>query len=498
MIQFFTYLVDWFIHPSLKKEPETLNRARFSTILSLVLLGICVLYILLYVLIAYPIGIISLVSAILLNVLCAYVFRVTGRQVLASNLFILVNFAALLVMMLTSGGIHSPVIAWLFALMVLAFWYAGKRSGYIWSSVFLATLLALFMVNVVGGWRPFPRFPETYIPLFPVIIYGGLGMFFIGVILVYEHVQAQSRRQLEVANKAISEHNERLEHQKNEVSKALEDLKAAQAQLIQSEKMASLGQLTAGIAHEIKNPLNFVNNFGQLSVELSNDLRELIETQKDQMDAETYAEIDDLLNDLTFNAEKINEHGHRADNIVKGMLRHSRGKAGERYPVDLNKLLDEYVNLSYHGMRASHPDFNVTIKQDYDEALGEVAVVPQEMGRVFINLLGNAFYAVYEKQKDAGADYTPTVTVQSRKLADHVEIRVADNGTGIPEDVQEKIFEPFFSTKPSGEGTGLGLSMSYDVVTQGHGGTLTVESEQDTATLFIITLPLHEPESLGD
>ncbi|HMB93715.1 MAG TPA: HAMP domain-containing sensor histidine kinase [Rhodothermales bacterium] len=172
------------------------------------------------------------------------------------------------------------------------------------------------------------------------------------------------------------------------------------------------------------------------------------------------------------------------------MLLHSRGKAGERYPVDLNKLLDEYVNLSYHGMRASNPDFNVTIKQDYDEALGEVAVVPQEMGRVFINLLGNAFYAVYEKQKEAGEEYAPTVKVQSRKRADQVEIRVEDNGIGIPEEVQEKIFEPFFTTKPSGEGTGLGLSMSYDVVTQGHGGTLTVESEQDTSTLFIITLPL--------
>ncbi len=285
--------------------------------------------------------------------------------------------------------------------------------------------------------------------------------------------------------------NTELQDQKNELEQTLHQLEDAQEQLVLKEKMASLGQLTAGIAHEIKNPLNFVNNFAQLSVELTDELADELEANKEAPVAEVLGEVEELLDDLRFNANKIHEHGLRADNIVHGMLEHSRGKAGERRIVAVNTFFDEYVNLAYHGVRARQPDFNVTIDRDFDEAAGEVTVTPQEMGRVLLNLLNNAFYAVHEKRRAGDAAYEPRVCVGTRARDGHVEIRVQDNGPGIPAAVGARIFEPFFTTKPTGSGnTGLGLSLSYEIVTQGHGGTLSVESEEGRGATFIVTLPV--------
>ena len=285
----------------------------------------------------------------------------------------------------------------------------------------------------------------------------------------------------------ISERNRIELENARELEKAYEKLKATQAQLIQQEKMASLGQLTAGIAHEIKNPLNFVNNFAEINEDLAGELRDAL--------AHGGANVDDLLDDLVSNARQIAKHGKRADRIVKSMMEHARGGSGERYHVAVNSFVEEYVNLSYHGMQAQRPDLKVKIERQYDERIGTVEMSPQEMGRVLLNLLNNAFYAVHEQAARVNGPYVPTVRVSTRRADAHVEIRICDNGRGIPAGVKDKIFEPFFTTKPTGTGTGLGLSLSYDIVTQGHGGRLTVESTEGEGATFVITLPVNSPNT---
>ena len=270
----------------------------------------------------------------------------------------------------------------------------------------------------------------------------------------------------------------------------LRELKAAQANLIQAEKMASLGQLTAGIAHEIKNPLNFVNNFAGLSIELLDELKETAAPALSVLDEDRRVEMEETVEMLTGNLDKIAEHGKRADNIVKSMLEHSRGVTGERREVDLNALVDEALNLAYHGARAQDQNFNITLKRELDPELRRIELAPQEMTRVFLNLFGNGFYAATKRQRDAaGSDFRPVLRVATRDLGAAVEVRVRDNGTGIPSEIRDKLFQPFFTTKPTGEGTGLGLSISYDIVTQQHGGTITVDSEPGAFTEFTIRLP---------
>jgi GAF domain-containing protein len=276
---------------------------------------------------------------------------------------------------------------------------------------------------------------------------------------------------------------------------ALRDLKAAQANLIQAEKMASLGQLTAGIAHEIKNPLNFVNNFASLSNELLGELKEIAAPALAALDADKRAELDDTLGLLSGNLDKIAEHGRRADNIVKSMLAHSRGGSGERQSVDLNALLEESLNLAYHGARAQDQGFNITLERDFDAGLPAVELVPQDITRVFLNLFGNGFYAAKKRAQADGDGYRPVLRVATRDAGDAVEIRVRDNGTGVPAAIRDKLFQPFFTTKPTGEGTGLGLSISYDIVTQQHGGTIAVDSEEGAFTEFTIRLPRGGPSA---
>ncbi|HMK19577.1 MAG TPA: ATP-binding protein [Chitinophagaceae bacterium] len=272
-----------------------------------------------------------------------------------------------------------------------------------------------------------------------------------------------------------------LKAEKNRAENALAELKATQKQLIQSEKMASLGELTAGIAHEIQNPLNFVNNFSEVNKELLIELNEEIEKGN-------YDEVKTIAKDITDNEEKIGHHGKRADAIVKGMLQHSGSSSGQKEPTDINALADEYLRLAYHGLRAKDKSFNATTKTDFDNKIDKINIMSQDIGRVILNLINNAFYAVDEKKKQTDEGYEPTVTVTTIKQNGKVEIKVKDNGNGIPQKVLDKIFQPFFTTKPTGQGTGLGLSLSYDIV-KAHGGELKVETKEGEGTEFIIHLP---------
>jgi two-component system, NtrC family, sensor kinase len=278
---------------------------------------------------------------------------------------------------------------------------------------------------------------------------------------------------------------------------ALRELQTAQASLVHAQKMAALGQLTAGIAHEIKNPLNFVNNFAGLSVELLDELKEATTQAIRAVDADKRAEIIETIGMLTGNLEKIAEHGRRADGIVKSMLQHSRGGSGDWQATDLNALVEEALNLAYHGARAQDQSFNITMERDLDQNLAPIDVVPQDMMRVFLNLIGNGFYATNKRNREGDGTFRPVLKVSTREVGDMVEVRVSDNGVGISTEHRDKLFQPFFTTKPTGEGTGLGLSISFDIVTQQHGGTITVDSEVRQFTEFTVRLPRRQRVAAG-
>jgi two-component system NtrC family sensor kinase len=315
----------------------------------------------------------------------------------------------------------------------------------------------------------------------------------LGVLMLIAFILYRTNKQQKKANHLLHRQKEEINLQRDKAEKALTELKSTQAQLIQKEKLASLGELTAGIAHEIQNPLNFVNNFSELSVELVEEMQEEL-TKGDVEEAQAIAD------DLRQNLEKINHHGKRASGIVKGMLEHSRTSTGERELTDINQLAEEYLRLAYHGLKAKNQDFNSDYEFINDTNLPQLNVVPQEIGRVLLNLINNAFYAVNERAKQGEPNYQPKVTVLTKALPNwggldgpprgSVEIRVKDNGTGIPDSIKAKIFQPFFTTKPTGEGTGLGLSLAYDIVTKGHGGTMEVESTEGQGTTFIVKLPI--------
>jgi PAS domain S-box-containing protein len=306
-----------------------------------------------------------------------------------------------------------------------------------------------------------------------------------GFVLIYADITERKRSEAE-----IRAARDAAEAASRTIEAAYQELKAAQARLIQAEKMASLGQLTAGIAHEIKNPLNFVNNFANLSVELLDELKEAAAPALAALDDDRRADIDEIVGMLTGNLEKIAEHGRRADGIVKSMLEHSRGESGERRNIDLNALVDEALNLAYHGARAQDQNFNITLERDFAHAIVPIELVPQDITRVLLNLFGNGFYAATKRQRDGTEpNFRPVLKVTTHDLGDAVEIRIRDNGTGIPAEIKDKLFQPFFTTKPTGEGTGLGLSISYDIVVQQHGGMIEVDSRVGEYTEFAIHLP---------
>lgn len=393
----------------------------------------------------------------------------------------------------------SHALVWFFA------WIIYKKKEWARVKSILNAMLPLLAIKTIADIteKAFPDFYNKYNNYFETAAL--FGMIWLGAMVIINNRQrkALEKEKLKVEEKEkeiqltekikatlevqVQERTGELMKQKEELQHALDDLKAAQAQLVHSEKMASLGELTAGIAHEIQNPLNFVNNFSEVSNELLDEMRAELATGNTQQASE-------IANDVKQNLEKIIHHGKRADAIVKGMLQHSRSSSATKEPTDINALCDEYIRLAYHGLRAKDKTFNANFKTSFDEGIGKINIIPQEIGRVILNLLNNAFYAVSEKfnteRLTLNADaYQPTVTISTQKKGSRLFIQVKDNGNGIPLAVKDKIFQPFFTTKPTGQGTGLGLSISYDIITKVHGGELKVETKEGEGTSFIISLP---------
>ena len=300
--------------------------------------------------------------------------------------------------------------------------------------------------------------------------------------LLNDELQKDLTQQNELLEKGVQQRTAELLNEKEKLQNTLTHLRSAQKQLVQSEKMASLGELTAGIAHEIQNPLNFVNNFSEVS-------KELLDEMKTELDNRNVEDAKEIANSVIQNLEKILHHGKRAEGIVKGMLQHSRNSSGVKEPTDINVLTDEYLRLAYHGLRAKDKTFNATMNTDFDKTLDKINIIPQDIGRVILNLITNAFYVVNEKKQSGIENYEPTVSVSTKKGIDKFFISVKDNGNGIPSKVLDKIFQPFFTTKPTGQGTGLGLSLSYDIV-KAHGGELNVETVEGNGSIFTIILPV--------
>ncbi|CAN5634566.1 hypothetical protein BH10BAC3_BH10BAC3_27580 [soil metagenome] len=402
---------------------------------------------------------------LLFGIVCiplAFIFYEWGWKIYGIGYNLLVSFEILRIAI--NGISKHKKGAWIIA-----------TGGFIY---FFFWFLFLFGANV---------FHTHYAPYFYAISLLGIPLS-VAIFLGYDFAQTNlSLQQKLIENEILAiekqqilaTQNETLEHQ---VEARTSELKASQNLLIQSEKMASLGELTAGIAHEIQNPLNFVNNFSEVSNELIDEMKEELQNNNKE-DAIAIAD------DIKQNLEKINHHGKRADAIVKGMLQHSRSSSGVKEPTDINALCDEYLRLSYHGLRAKNKDFNADFKTDFDGSIGKINIVPQDIGRVLLNLYNNAFYAVTEKKKQQGENYEPTVSVSTKKTGEKVEIRVRDNGNGIPQNIVDKIFQPFFTTKPTGQGTGLGLSLSYDII-KAQGGEIKVENKEGEGSEFMIQLPI--------
>ena len=334
-----------------------------------------------------------------------------------------------------------------------------------------------------GKWSAPALFEFTILPPWYKTWWAYLVFALIIIGLLRTYIVFRSRR-LKKENKILEE---KVKYRTEQLEKSLEDLKSTQSQLIQSEKMASLGELTAGIAHEIQNPLNFVNNFSEVNTELADELKE--ELNKTNLSPEERLTIEEIANDIKTNQEKISFHGKRADSIVKGMLQHSRSSNGQKEPTNINTLADEYLRLAYHGLRAKDKSFNADMKTDFDESISKINIVAQDVGRVILNLITNAFYVVKAAKPLKGNDYEPTVWVSTKKQNGKILVKVRDNGTGIPDKIKDKIFNPFFTTKPAGEGTGLGLSLSYDII-KAHGGKIVVDSKEGVGTEFTVELPV--------
>jgi two-component system NtrC family sensor kinase len=373
------------------------------------------------------------------------------------------------------------------ALLLGAVAIGDKEADFQPFNSFIKAHFPLAVASILAGLAELiaPKFYDKYDNFFDFAIVAG----FVWIFARWATTKKQREefnmisQQNIVLDKLVAERTAELTKQKNELQQTLDLLKTTQQQLIQSEKLASLGELTAGIAHEIQNPLNFVNNFSEVSMELVDEMEaELAKGDKEEAIA--------IAADIKQNLEKIIHHGKRADGIVKGMLQHSRASSNTKELTDINKLADEYLRLAYHGLRAKDKSFNAELITHYDENLPAITIVPQDIGRVLLNLFNNAFYAVQKKQFIAGDDFKPTVTFSTATKKGFIVITVKDNGTGIPNDIKDKIMQPFFTTKPTGEGTGLGLSLSYDIVVKAHGGSINIESIVNEYSIFTIKLPI--------
>jgi len=406
-------------------------------------------------------------------------------------------------MPITSAIGHIFSISWPFGLvevlllsyffyLVYSSWKTIKKTEWTVVSAMMALTLGSLIWVITHkffyeGFLDYENLIKTIVLLSaPTLLLVYVSLSYKQILTEREHEARKVIRITEEKKLLLEQQNEILETQvaqrTHELEKSLSELKAAQSQLIQSEKMASLGELTAGIAHEIQNPLNFVNNFSEVS-------NELIDEMNEELEKGEFNEAKEIASDIKLNLYKITHHGKRADDIVKGMLQHSRSSSGTKEPTYINAIAEEYLRLAYHGLRAKDKSFNATLNTDFDDSIGTINAVPQDLGRVVLNLITNAFYAVNEKKNKEGEAFKPTVSVSTKKENGEIEIRVKDNGMGIPDSIKEKIFQPFFTTKPTGEGTGLGLSMSYEIITKMHGGKLIVETEKGKGTEFIIQIP---------
>ncbi len=413
----------------------------------------------------------TLASNFILNIVLLFLFKNGLSKIIAVHLFLAHHAISIYIQSFLQGGLMTPGCASLFLLPALAILLLGKRAAIIWVCITISLITSFFVYEKYYEIVPVGYdLEKKKFFFFSSLVSINITIFFI--LMVYENSKTRGLREIEKKN---------------------HDLVDAQAQLIQAEKMASLGELTAGIAHEIQNPLNFVNNFSELNQELIGEMEKELEMGNFEIAKE-------ISRDIVANEAKIIFHGKRADAIVKGMLLHSQKSTGKKESIDLNELVGEYVRLTYQGLRAKNKSFNTAIVTKFDKQVGQVNIVPQDIGRVILNLLNNAFYAVNERalSEDQEGGFIPKVTVSTELISlkkntnneKSVLIKIADNGGGVEPQIAEKIFQPFFTTKPTGKGTGLGLSLSYDIITKGHGGQMTVESVWGEGATFVLKLPI--------
>lgn len=449
-----------------KRKTTILIRASFLTgFFMLLYVGNCYL-------IDFKIGFMILPYEALIFFSIPFMIKMGLHPKIAGHLYILNGTAFGILLVWFSGGLQSPVTPWLTLMPICAILFMDARNAWIWA------FIVLTIVSVMGVyWWVVASAPKEYNsdidPLYFLNCYAGLIFIYLGLSLIFEKRLNATINELEANKISLQESNHRL-------NESLDTLQKTKNQLVQSEKLASLGELTAGIAHEIQNPLNFVNNFSEINKELLAEM--IVEIEKGDLEL-----VKEIANDIISNEEKIIHHGTRADAIVKGMLLHSRVNSGTKEQVDVNNLCDEYLRLAYHGLRAKDKSFNANIETDFYKDMPELTLNAQDVGRVILNLITNAFHAVRDKRKNAGEEYKPTVMVSTKYKNGKLEIIIEDNGVGIPKNLRAKIFQPFFTTKPSGEGTGLGLSLSYDII-KSHGGDISFESEKDKGTTFKITI----------
>ncbi|MEJ7738424.1 MAG: ATP-binding protein [Chitinophagaceae bacterium] len=467
------YDFDYFIRSNYKRNPYIYRKAKLLVKTSFLTSIFSTFYLVITIILDMHYGSIAMIYNVISFLLIPFLFRWGVSGLWASNLYILTGAIGVGICVATQNSIETATIIWFALLPVVSLMLSNRLSAWIWTIIAYSTVVVFGMIHQ-KKLILINEVPPEYNVIFEVSNITGFILIVFLVVLVF---QKTTDNTLET----ISEKNRLLEREKQRSEQAFEELKATQKQLIQSEKMASLGELTAGIAHEIQNPLNFVNNFSEVSTELVDEMQAALDKDEKQEAREIAVDIKQIL-------EKITHHGKRADSIVKGMLLHSRTSTGKKEPTDINALADEYLRLSYHGLRAKDKTFNANFKTDFDESLEKIEVIPQDLGRVLLNLYNNAFYSVNEKKKQLDGAFEPEVSVSTKRSAGKVEICVKDNGVGISKQVLDKIYQPFYTTKPTGQGTGLGLSMSYDIV-KAHGGEIKVETKQGEYAKFIVELP---------
>jgi len=468
----FTKAINYFIPPPYHETEESSRKARLAVIVYLLVLLNALFYTIISLAISYFGGVLSQAPLFLITVLCLILYRSGFEPYKVAGIFFITAILSIGVTIFGSGGFFSPLLPWLATTPIVAILVAGKRMG-VFTLFGQSAMLVFFYILQVNGIEAPESWSTEFSDSFYFSTYAGLIWTLFAVGYVFENGKSYAMNLLM--------------HKNDELSSVIMTLKSTQDQLIQQEKLASLGQLTAGIAHEIKNPLNFVNNFSELSIELVQEAREEL-TAAATGDTSM---VGHSLDDIEANLKVILSHGTRANNIVKSMLQHSREGKGQLFPTDLNALLIEYCNLAFHGMRAGAKSIDLELEFDLDDLVGEVELVAEDMSRVIMNICNNAFDSMHEKKTKlgSGAQYKPKMRVVTRYEHKQAFIRMSDNGVGIPDDIREKILQPFFTTKKGTDGTGLGLSITHDIILA-HGGHLDVESELGEGATFILSLPV--------